>query len=504
MLLRDTREQAHPRASLFAPAPQPKPLRPHQSAALTMTKRAILAGKDRIVVQMPTGAGKTRTAAEIVNGALAKGNRVAFTVPAISLVDQTIAAFESEGISAIGVMQANHARTNWREPVQVVSVQTLGKRMRPDADVVVVDECHAQHKAVLDWMADRSQRRIFIGLSATPWAKGMADHWQELVVPVTMQALIDDGFLSPFRVFAPTSPDLSGVKIVAGDYHKEQLSDVMGGAQLTADIVETWKDRGQGLPTLVFAVDRAHAAKLVQQFADAGVRMGYCDAEVDIIERQFLFRQMARGDIAGIVNIGTLTTGVDADVRCIVLARPTKSEMLFVQMIGRGLRTAPGKEECLILDHADNHFRMGFVTDIHHDKLLTGKQKQHPTKSEKGEATPKACPSCGTLKKGGACPSCGFKPERQSEIEVEPGELVEFKAAAPKHNRAEKQKFWSMALHVDDARGKGGKLAKALYRGKFGVWPQGLSSAPIAPDGAFLSYEKSRRIAYAKSRGAPR
>jgi superfamily II DNA or RNA helicase len=488
---------------LFATRPDPKPLRPHQSNAIALTKRSLMRGNRAVVLQMATGAGKTRTAAEIISGALAKGNRVAFTVPAISLVDQTIAAFESEGIDAIGVMQANHARTNRAEPVQVVSVQTLARRERPEADVVIVDECHVQHKPVLDWMADTERRRVFIGLTATPWAKGMGDVWQDLVIPVRMQELIDQGYLSPFRVYAPSHPDLSGVKIVAGDYHEGQLAGVMGGAQLVADIVQTWKQRAQGLPTLVFAVNRAHAAQLVQQFADAGVTMGYCDANVDLIERQLLFAQMKRGEIAGIVNIGTLTTGVDADVRCIVLARPTKSEMLFVQMIGRGLRTAPGKDEALILDHADNHQRLGFVTDIHHDRLLTGKEKPHASKQDKGEPTPKPCGSCGALKppKVHVCPKCGFKPERQSEVEVEPGELVEFRAKPPKHDRDAKQKFWSMANYVDRERGKGGRLAKALYKGKFGVWPQGLDASPIKPDGAFLSYEHSRRIAYAKGKG---
>lgn len=485
---------------LFATRPDPKPLRPHQSTGLAMLKRSIMRGNRRVVLQLPTGAGKTRTAAEIVNGALAKGNRVAFTVPAISLVDQTVAAFESEGINAIGVMQASHPRTNCFEPVQVVSVQTLGRRRRPDADVVIVDECHQQHKAIADWMDD-DDRRLFVGLSATPWARGMADRWQDLIVPVRMQDLIDQKFLSPFRVYAPSHPDLSGVKIVKGDYQTDQLGEVMGGGTLVADVVQTWKERGQGLPTLVFAVNRAHAAQLVQQFADAGIRMGYCDAHVDLVERQLLFAQMARGEIAGIVNIATLTTGVDADVRCVVLARPTKSEMLFVQMIGRGLRTAPGKDECVILDHADNHARLGFVTDIHHDRLLDGKQR-HSTRSEKGEPMPKECGSCGMLKppKVHKCPKCGFAPERQSDVEVEEGKLVEFKPKPPRHSKDEKQKFWSMARWVDLERGKGGRLAKALYKSKFGCWPQGLASTPVKPDGAFLAYEHSRRIAYAKSK----
>ncbi len=488
---------------LDPPSFEPRPLRPHQHAAIAGVKRSMIAGNHRIIVQLPTGAGKTRTAAEIVKGALAKGNRVCFTVPAISLIDQTVEAFEAEGIRDIGVIQANHPRTNSHCPVQVASVQTLARRTRPACEIAVIDECHLRFDAVTEWMA-REPGKLFVGLSATPWAKGLADDWQDLIVPVRMQELIDQGYLSPFRVFAPSHPDLTRVATVAGDYHEGQLAEVMSDNRLVADVVQTWLQRAGNRPTLVFAVNRAHAAHLQAQFAEAGVRMGYCDAHVDRIERKILFDRVASGDLSGIVNVGTLTTGVDADIRCIVMARPTKSEMLFVQCIGRGLRTAPGKSECLILDHADNHARLGFVTDIHHDQLLSGKDKREPTQREKGEPMPKDCPSCGALKpaKARTCPSCGFQPQRQSEVEVEEGELIELKPKAEKFNRDDKQKFWSMALSVDRDRSKGGRLAKALYKGKFGVWPQGLSSNPIEPDGAFLSYERSRRIAYAKRRQA--
>ena len=329
-------------------AVQPKPLREHQLRAIGMLRQSLRAGNKRVVLQLPTGAGKTRTAAEVVSGALGKGNRVAFTVPAISLIDQTVTAFEDEGIDAIGVIQACHVRTDRRQPVQVCSVATLGRRQRPDADVIIVDECHAQFAAIKAWMRDEPEK-VFIGLSATPWARGMAEDWQDLIVPVGMQDLIDRGFLSPFRAYAPSHPDMAGVRLNRqGDYENGDSAEVMGG--LVADVVDTWKSYGRGLPTLVFAVNRAHAAQLVDQFAAAGVAMGYCDKHTDLVERKLLFAQMARGEIAGIVNIATLTTGVDADVRCIVLARPTRSEMLFVQMVGRGLRTAPGKSECIARD----------------------------------------------------------------------------------------------------------------------------------------------------------
>jgi hypothetical protein len=190
------------------------------------------------------------------------------------------------------------------------------------------------------------------------------------------------------------------------------------------------------------------------------------------------------------------------DVRCVVLARPTKSEMLFVQMIGRGLRNAEGKERCIILDHADNHARLGFVTDIHHPQMLTGKEKPQPKQHEKPERLPRECPSCGTLRTRGPCPGCGFEPTRQSDLEFEEGVLREITPQKTEKAKpatfADKQEFWSMALWVDRERGKGGKLAKGLYKGKFDVWPKGLSGQPKPPSPEFLSYERSRRIAYAK------
>lgn len=492
-------------ATLFEQVATSRPLRPHQVSAMTKIRQSLMAGNKRVVCQLPTGAGKTRLAAEIVNGALSKGRTVAFTVPALSLIDQTVEAFASEGIDCVGVMQGDHELRNMAMPVQVCSVQTLSRRGCPDVDLVIVDEAHLRFKIMSEWMGKRPNVP-FIGLSATPWARGMADDWQDLVCPVRMQDLIDQRYLAPFRVYAPTHPDLSGVRTMAGDYHEGDLSDVMGERKLVADIVATWLKLAEWQPTLVFAVDRAHAGKLQEEFAQAGVPMGYCDAFTDRIERKVLFDQMARRDLAGIVNVGTLTTGVDADVRCIVLANPTKSEMRHVQIVGRALRTAPGKADALILDHADNHSRLGFVTDIHHDKLLGGKEKNR-TKKEKGEPLPKECPSCHTLKqpKVRQCPVCQFEPTKKSDIETEDGELIEVRAGAKKKpTMQEKQAFWSMANFVDRQRQKGGKLAKALYRGKYGVWPQGLDPRPVEPTPEFLSYEKSRRIAFAKSRGAGR
>lgn len=484
--------------------PVSRPLRPYQADALARLRETVRVSK-RVVFQLATGGGKTLCAAKIIEGARAKGKRVVFCVPAISLIQQTVDAFEAEGIAGIGVLQADHPRTDPLAPVQVASVQTLARRERPMADVVIWDECHVRSAAVEAWMADEPAK-VFIGLSATPWAKGMGLVWQDLVVGATTRSLIDAGYLAPFRVFASGHPDLTGVKTVAGDYHQAQLGEAMGERRLVADIVSTWLMRGENRPTLCFAVDRAHAAKLQAEFHAAGVSCGYIDALTDRVERQLIQRRFASGEFKVVCNVGVLTTGVDWDVRCIILARPTKSKMLHCQIIGRALRTAPGKADALILDHADNNLRLGFVTDIHHNRLDRRRpgEKKDGDETERPAALPRECPKCSALKppKTPVCPACGFKPERQSDIETEAGELVEItKTKKREATREEKQAFWSGLLAIAKQRGRKPGWASNSYREKFGVWPRGLDDRAAEPHAEVLSWVKAKDIRFAKGRG---
>ena len=370
---------------------------PHQAKAIELLRDARRKGKKRIMLQATTGWGKTIVAAMIIKLARAKGLRVCFVVPAISLVDQTIERFAAAGITDIGVIQSDHLMTDWSKPVQVASIQTLARRGYPQADLVLVDEAHKLFKTQTQWMAHPDWQKVpFIGMSATPWTKGLGKHYDDLLVSATTQELIDGKFLSPFRVFAPSHPDLTGVKTVAGDYHEGELADAMNKPVLVANVVETWIRQGEWRPTLCFAVDCAHAKHLQRQFEEAGIPCGYIDARTEIADRNIVRDKFKRGEYKVVCNVGTLTTGVDWDVRCIILARPTKSEMLFTQIIGRGLRTAEGKEDCLILDHSDTHTRLGFVTDIHHDILDSGKEVSKQTETR--ERLPKECPRCAFLR----------------------------------------------------------------------------------------------------------
>jgi len=490
-------------------------LRPHQSEAIHALRQSLARGKRRPMLQLPTGAGKTITAATIIRMALDKGNRVIFTVPAISLVDQTVREFYAEGIRDIGVIQADHPMTDSLAKVQVACVQTLQRRRLPEAGLVIVDEAHRSFDFIRAWMRKPEWAAVpFIGLSATPWAKGLGRDYDDLIVAATTESLIGDGYLSPFRVFAPTRPDLSGVRTVAGDYHEGDLSEAMQSGTITADVVTTWLTLGENRPTLCFAVDRAHAASLRKGFEAAGVSCGYVDAFTSPEEREAVRKAFEAGSIKVVCNVGVLTTGVDWDVRCIVLARPTKSEMLYTQIIGRGLRTAEGKADCLILDHSDTTMRLGFVTDIHHHRLCDGKPKAK-SDAERKEPLPKECPECHYVRapKVKVCPSCGFVGSRKDGIEVEEGELEEMNPSRQrKENRelgwAEKVAFMASLRAYAIETGKKDGWTAHKYREKFGVWPNdprvknARPAAEVSP--VVRAWIRSRNIRWAKAQDRTR
>jgi superfamily II DNA or RNA helicase len=471
-----------------------------------MLRKSLGSGKHRPVLQAPTGFGKTRLAAAVVEGALAKNKRVIFTVPALSLVDQTVKAFWNDGIHDIGVIQGMHAMTDWSRPVQVASVQTLQRRAIPEADVVIIDECHRWFDFYGNWMLNPTwQGRPFIGLSATPWTRGLGRYFDDLIIAATTRELIAGGYLSPFRVFAPSHPDLTGVRTVAGDYHEGDLSNIMNNGPLVADVVDTWLRRAQNRSTFCFAVDRAHAKHLQKKFAEADISTGYIDAYTPINERNETKRQFHSGDIRVVCNVGCLTTGIDWDVRCIVLARPTKSEMLFVQIIGRGLRLAEGKEDCLILDHSDTHLRLGFVTDIHHDALDDGRARARPRASDRIRL-PKECPQCAFLKppRMRVCPACGFRAEAVTDIEATDGELIEVTGRKRRSNAApndERAAFYAQLRGYAQTRGYASGWVAHKFREKFDDWPNGYQDLPaMDPTPKVLSWIKSRQIAWAKSK----
>jgi DNA repair protein RadD len=479
-------------------------LRPHQVRLLAQINNAIADGCRRLIGQAPTGYGKTLLAAKILRDYQDFGGRGLFIAPALSLIDQTVEKLYAEGVRDVGVIQANHHMTDYSRPIQVASVQTLQRRGVPDSDIIIIDEVHKWFEVYPKILRDPRFADVpIIGLSATPWRKGLGKHFTRLEIGATIQELIDTGYLSLFRIFAPASPDLSQVHIVAGDFHEEELSSVMNKRELVADVVTEWLRRAEFRSTLCFAVDRAHAKHLQQQFLEAEVPAKYIDAYTPAAERNEIAQKFHDGILKVICNVGCLTTGIDWDVRAIILARPTRSEMLFVQMIGRGLRTAEGKADCLILDHSDNHLRLGFVTDIHHDHLDDGKEPARAKPTDR-ELLPKKCPQCAFVRPAGVneCPNCGFIAKRQPGAVHVDGDLVEFKTRTERvgPSIAEQQEFYAELKRIQETRGYQTGWTAHKYREKFGAWPpphfRNLPSR--TPTEATQRWVRSRDIAWAK------
>src|SRR5215213_2532332 len=486
-----------------------KSLRAYQAKAVEDLRASLKSAKRRPVLQLPVGAGKTRVAAEIINLALSKRKRAIFTVPRIALIDQTDDAFLHEGIAEIGVMQGIHEMTDHTRHCQVASVQTLHRRKIPEADLVVIDEAHLGFESVREWMADPAWAKVpFIGLSATPWARGMGKHWDDLVLGPSMQSLIDQGHLSPFRIFAPSVPNLAGVKVIGGDYAEKQLSEIMGDAKLIADVVETWLVHGENRPTLCFGVDRSHAKALQSRFQAVGVPAGYVDAFSDGQARRALEMDFRAGRVRVACSVGVLTTGVDWPVSCVILARPTKSEMLYVQIFGRGLRVNDGYQDCLFLDHSGTSLKMGYPTEIHYAELDDGKERR--CISGVKEAEPKLCSKCHLLKppKTPVCPNCGHEAKHgPRDVETAMGQLVELDAyRRPKQAKGipweQKEDFYSeLRFYALERRYKAGWAAHT-FKDRFGDWPpRSWNDNPLLPPSlATINWVKSRWIARSKAK----
>ena len=498
--------------------------RPIEAADRSRLREAVAHGYRRIVLSMPTGGGKTLTAAHIIHGALAKGKRPLFMAPSINLVEQTVAALEREGVLDIGVMQARHERTDFEAAVQVASLQTFIRRADWKPDVVIIDECHERYEALDELMLSTAWAgRIVIGLSATPWAKGMGLVWEHLIVASTTEDLIDEGYLCPYRVFGPRPgapvADLSGVRTVAGDYAERPLSEAMQEPKLVADIVQTWLDKGDNQPTFLFGVDRAHAQKLQAEFLRSGVSCSYIDGFSKPDERKEIFRRFRAGEDKIISSVGCLTTGIDEDCRVLIDAAPTKSEIRHIQKLGRALRPAPGKEHAIILDHAGNCVRLGMPIDVRHDELDCRKPGDGKSTIEmKLPPKPRECTACGAIMPAGVkiCPECGREQVVWSDIETDTSqELEELGRSELLRERSKPvilpvkervaalggQTVFDMLELIRTGRGYKPGWTAATYREIFDKWPARSMCAkdrnPIIVNELY-SWLRSRQIAFVK------
>ena len=469
-------------------------LRDYQEDAIKNLRKSHAAGNRRIGLMLPTGAGKTAIAVEIIRGALEKGQNCLFICDRIELIEQTSRRFDDEGIPH-GVVQGTHERWEPHQPLQICSIQTLARRdaSRYNPKVIVVDEFHTVFKAQINMMK-RWDALTFIGLSATPFTKGLGKYWDDLVVGCTTQELIDQKHLvSP--VTYGWAPDLSKVRTVAGEFESKSLGEAMDQSKLVADIVDTWMLRGENRQTICFVTNVAHGEHIAAQFRANGIPAQNISTYSKFDDRKRHLKDFEKGKLRVICSVDILTKGYDNPAAsCLIMARPTKSLMTYIQQAGRVLRTSPGKTDAIILDHAGNTIRHGFCTDPLPDFLDDGERKEQK-KKEREKPEPRECPSCGFIipPKTKVCPVCGLEAVVQNKVFEEEGNLV--KIAERKARAANEEKvLWFGML-------KGYGMEKKFHKGwayhafkeKFGVYPTRTRQTPATtPNNDVLDWIRNR------------
>ena len=487
---------------------------PHQIRAKGELRQAMKMGHKRVVLQIATGGGKTRLCAEIILDALKKGSKVVFAVPLKALVDQTVREFQEAGIKDIGVIQAQHAMTDWMAPVQVASIQTLIRRPLPEADLIIIDECHIFYRGL--WKCVDSEQwkdKFVIGLSATPWAKGMGRRWGCLVICGTTAELIDSGVLCHYRIMVPPDefkPDRSKVQVKDGEFVDDSAITALSEPKLVGNVVNTWLEYGPGCETFLYGQNCAHAKDMQKEFQNAGINCGYIDGDSEEDEILDMWKKYDSHEYPVVASVGCLVAGIDKRVQCIILDMMTKSIIKYMQIVGRSFRTNGDPDKvALILDHGGNTLVLGEPRNIQYDHLDMSKpsDKGSAYQGEKEPPKPRECKHCHHIINRAAktCPYCheALVPVKDSDVIHEEGELVEFGSHKKKKERVytmeEKQDWYSGFLHIAQERGKSEGFAAHRYRDKFKVWPNQLKKEPKPPSFEVEQFDRHCRIAWAKS-----
>jgi superfamily II DNA or RNA helicase len=503
-------------------------MRPHQVNGVQMLriataeeKRRIHERPVRIVFAAPCSWGKTNAAANMFTTAISKGLRCLFTVPRLTLVEQAYDDFLADGLTSLGIIQGNHPKTNPYAALQIASVQTLVNREVPIPDFVIVDECHLQFKGLNELLDSEEWKDVIvIGLTGTPGARGMGKHWHRIVIPATLKQQMEARLMSSYVAYAPASeyePDMSGVKITAGEFNEKQAAAVMSDAKLVGHVVDHWLAKGEGKPTFLYGVDCGHAQLLQRQFIEHGIPWSYMDGDTPFDGpggRKEIFAQLERGEIRGVASVGTLIEGVNAPhVGCIIDCQPSKSRMRQGQKIPRMLRLDPNDPDkvAILLDHAGNCQRkgMGLVEDFVWDHLDDGKPKtkEQKAKEERESKPPRKC-KCGALLPVATrkCPKCGYERERTTDIQHVPGQLVPLgsgqkgKKGADKVPPEVKARFYAELRGYAAAYGKKDGWAYYKFKEKYGVFPSGNKPDPQPASFETSNWVRARNIAFVKAK----
>jgi superfamily II DNA or RNA helicase len=413
-----------------------------------------------VLMQAATGAGKTVLGSYMLHQTIKKAFDAFFIVHRRDLITQTALTFDQFGIRH-SYVTADHGYNPYAK-AHICSIDTLKNRLKhvKIPKLVMVDECHMANSAgwskVLDFYRDNGS--WIIGLSATPWrlsGDGLNRHFSAMITGPSMRRLIDNGNLSDYRYFAPSTPDMTGVKTVAGDYAKGAMAEtIQKQKNLVGDAIKHYRKHAEGMRAIAYCVSRKHSEQVAMDFNAAGIPAQHIDGETPMNERKRIISAFANGTIKVLTNVELITTGFDlaaqvgrdVQVECIIQLRPTQSLSLYLQMVGRGLR-ADDKPH-IILDHAGNAAKHGLPCEDR-EWTLEGREKKKGASSRESDIKTRDCPNCFYVHTPAlSCPNCGHVYEiKGREIGFEEGDLQEIKSASAekeKQKQAERSEFFML------------------------------------------------------------
>lgn len=436
-------------------------LRPYQTEAAQQCSVALKVIK-RVLLVLPTGAGKTVTFSEIVRRVISRNKTVLVLTDRIELFEQTFSALEGHLVEASGEdnffnavnfvnMQVLHAKSkmanfNPQAKVTVAMVETIKRRLLVDfePDLIIIDEAH---KGNFTKVIERFPDAMVIGATASPVGKHLFELYGRIVQNIDIPELIEQGYLVPCQSFQ-MQDDLSDLEVDStGDYSEKSQWEHYGKSKMYKGVIDEWRAKAEGLKTIVFNVNIEHAEQMNQEFVDSGISSACITSETPKHERERILDDFKKGRILVLNNCGILTTGYDEPtIGCVIVNRATKSLALWLQMNGRGSRPvyapgfdlqileqrfaairAGGKEKFICLDFGMNHKEhKGPWQQARHWEL------KPPRKSAERAAATKVCPKCEAMVYASVskCAHCGFDGwgMDKGERELHTGVMVEVKA----------------------------------------------------------------------------
>lgn len=415
-------------------------LRDYQEDMIART-RAALKQHHRVILQAPTGAGKTAVACYMMAQARARGLRSVFMVHQNELLKQTARSLWSNKIEH-GLIAAGRAKTPL--PVQLASVMTLKNRLHhyPEPDLVIVDEAHRALGNSYQTILNHWPNAKVVGLTATPQrtdGKGLNHIFNDIVLGPSIRFLIDQGYLCDYELFGtPVLGNTDNIKTRAGDYDAGQAERELNKPKITGDAVEHYKRLVNGKLMVVMCTTVKHADDVAKAYNDAGVPARSLHGQSQ--NRDEILTDFENGKFQVLASVNLMIEGVDVpQISAVQWLRPTQSIVVYMQGNGRGLRTHPNKDRLVILDHVGNWQRHG-LPDDDREWELTGRKKRKRGSNE--NLSVQVCDKCHFTFRSGLreCPYCGapveFKPR---ELQTIDGELERIQKAAEAERKARRR-----------------------------------------------------------------